>query len=189
MKCLACGYENIYGSTSCKQCSASLTDPLPEPVRVAPAAPVEVPVQSASAAPAASNMNAPKEAVATDYPNELTFIPYIGNEQFNYFLRVLRRAFDFNTRSSRAEFWWFSLFEVLISVAIIIILPMLSTLFSLIILIPAISVAIRRLHDIKKSGWWLLTIFIPLIGAILLLIFFIKPSDPASNQWGTIPVK
>jgi uncharacterized membrane protein YhaH (DUF805 family) len=181
MKCLACGYENIYGSTSCKQCSASLTAPAPEPTRVEPAAPVQ------STAPAAGNMNAPKEAVAADYPNELTFIPYIGNEQFNHFLRVLRRAFDFNTRSSRAEFWWFTLFEVLISIAIIIILPVLSPLFSLIVLIPGIAVAIRRLHDIKKSGWWLLTIFIPLIGIILLIIFFIKPSDPSSNQWGAIP--
>lgn len=185
MKCLACGYENIYGSTSCKQCSASLTEAAPEPVRVAPAAPVEAPVQSA--APAASNMNAPKEAVTADYPNELTFIPYIGNEQFNYFLRVLRRAFDFNTRSSRAEFWWFMLFQILISVAIIIILPVLSTLFSLIVMIPGIAVAIRRLHDIKKSGWWLLTIFIPLIGILLLIIFWIKPSDPSGNQWGAIP--
>jgi uncharacterized membrane protein YhaH (DUF805 family) len=176
MKCLACGYENIYGSTSCKQCSASLTAVAPEPARAEPSAP-----------PASSNVNAPKEAVAADYPNELTFIPYIGNEQFNHFLRVLRRAFDFNTRSSRAEFWWFMLFQILISVAIIIILPILSTLFSLIIMIPSISVAIRRLHDIKKSGWWLLTIFIPLIGIILLIIFFIKPSDPSSNQWGAIP--
>ena len=130
MKCLACGYENIYGSTVCKQCGTSLTAAAPEPVRVAPAAPVEASVQSASPAPASSNGNAPKEAAA--YPNELTFIPYIGNEQFNHFLRVLRRAFDFNTRSSRAEFWWFMLFQILISVAIIIILPILSTLFSLI---------------------------------------------------------
>lgn len=187
MKCLACGYENIYGSTVCKQCGASLTAAAPEPVRVAPAAPVEAPVQSASPAPAASNVNPPKESAAATYPNELTFIPYIGNEQFNHFLRVLRRAFDFNTRSSRAEFWWFTLFQILISVAIIIILPVLSTLFSLIILIPAISVSIRRLHDIKKSGWWLLAIFIPLIGAILLLVFFIKSSDPSNNKWGVIP--
>jgi uncharacterized membrane protein YhaH (DUF805 family) len=185
MKCLACGYENIYGSTVCKQCGASLTAAAPEPVRVAPAAPVEASVQSASPAPASSNGNAPKEAAA--YPNELTFIPYIGNEQFNHFLRVLRRAFDFNTRSSRAEFWWFMLFQILISVAIIIILPILSTLFSLIILIPSISVAIRRLHDIKKSGWWLCTIFIPLIGIILLIIFWIKASEQSSNQWGAIP--
>lgn len=185
MKCLACGYENIYGSTVCKQCGASLTAAAPEPVRVAPAAPVEASVQSASPAPASSNVNAPKEVAA--YPNELTFIPYIGNEQFNHFLRVLRRAFDFNTRSSRAEFWWFMLFQILISVAIIIILPILSTLFSLIILIPSISVAIRRLHDIKKSGWWLCTIFIPLIGIILLIIFWIKASEQSSNQWGAIP--
>jgi uncharacterized membrane protein YhaH (DUF805 family) len=132
-------------------------------------------------------MNAPKDEVAADYPNELTFIPYIGNDQFNHFLRVLRRAFDFNTRSSCAEYWWFTLFNILISIAIIIILPVLSTVFSLIVLIPGIAVSIRRLHDINKSGWWLLTIFIPLIGVILLIIFFIKPSDPSSNQWGAIP--
>jgi uncharacterized membrane protein YhaH (DUF805 family) len=185
MKCLACGYENIYGSTVCKQCGASLTAAAPEPVRVAPAAPVEAPVQSASPAPASSNVNAPKEVAA--YPNELTFIPYIGNEQFNHFLRVLRRAFDFNTRSSRAEFWWFTLFQILISVAIIIILPVLSTLFSLIVLIPGIAVAIRRLHDIGKSGWWLLALFIPLIGLIVLIVFWIKASEQSSNQWGAIP--
>jgi uncharacterized membrane protein YhaH (DUF805 family) len=54
-------------------------------------------------------------------------------------------------------------------------------------MIPSISVAIRRLHDIKKSGWWLLTIFIPLIGIILLIIFWIKASEQSSNQWGAIP--
>jgi uncharacterized membrane protein YhaH (DUF805 family) len=79
------------------------------------------------------------------------------------------------------------LFQILISVAIIILLPVLSTLFSLIVMIPSISVAIRRLHDIKKSGWWLLTIFIPLIGIILLIIFWIKASEQSSNQWGAIP--
>jgi uncharacterized membrane protein YhaH (DUF805 family) len=187
MKCLACGYENIYGSTVCKQCGASLTAAAPEPVRVAPATPVEAPVQSASPAPASSNVNAPKEAVATDYPNELTFIPYIGNEQFNHFLRVLRRAFDFNTRSTRAEFWWFWLFQILIAVAIIIILPALSTLFSLIMLIPDIAVSIRRLHDIGKSGWWLLALFIPLLGAIILIVFWIKASEQSSNKWGALP--
>ena len=187
MKCLACGYENIYGSTVCKQCGASLTAAAPEPVRVAPATPVEAPVQSASPAPASINVNAPKEAATATYPNELTFIPYVGNEQFNHFLRVLRRAFDFNTRSSRAEFWWFTLFQILISVAIIIILPVLSTLFSLIVLIPGIAVAIRRLHDIGKSGWWLLALFIPLIGVIVLIVFWIKASEQSSNKWGAIP--
>ncbi len=179
MKCLACGYENIYGSTVCKQCGASLTAAAPEPV--------EAPVQSASPAPVSSNVNAPKESATAAYPNELTFIPYIGNEQFNHFLRVLRRAFDFNTRSSRAEFWWFTLFQILISVAIIIILPVLSTLFSLIVLIPGIAVAIRRLHDIGKSGWWILVLFIPLIGVIVLIVFWIKASEQSSNKWGAIP--
>lgn len=183
MKCSACGHENIYGSTSCKQCGASLTEkPAAAPVASAPApspapAPAPTPVAAQTAAPASA------EEV---YPNELTFIPYIGNEQFNHFLRVLRRAFDFNTRSSRAEFWWFTLFEILIALAILMIMPFLSPIYSLLLMIPAIAVSIRRLHDIGKSGWWLLLIFVPLIGGIVLLVFFVLERQREENQWGAV---
>lgn len=197
MKCSACGYENIYGSTTCKQCGTSLTA-APQPAPAAPAvAPVEQPVPVAAPMPTPTYAASPATAPAKQaddhqypsYPNELTFIPYIGNEQFNYFLRVLRRAFDFNTRSTRAEFWWYTLFEILTAFAIAIILPFLSPLYTLVLMIPSIAVAIRRLHDINKSGWWLLLIFVPLIGAIVLLIFMIKESQQAENQWGSLPIK
>jgi uncharacterized membrane protein YhaH (DUF805 family) len=54
-------------------------------------------------------------------------------------------------------------------------------------LIPDIAVSIRRLHDIGKSGWWLLALFIPLIGAIILIVFWIKASEQSSNKWGALP--
>ena len=188
MKCSACGYENIYGSTTCKQCGASLT----AAAQSAPAAPAEpvapaAPTPTYAAAPAAAPAQKAETSQYPSYPSELTFIPYIGNEQFNYFLRVLRRAFDFNTRSTRAEFWWFTLFQILTALAIAIILPFLSPLYTLVLTIPAIAVSIRRLHDINKSGWWLLLIFVPLIGAIVLLIFMIKETQQADNQWGAVP--
>lgn len=184
MKCQACGYENIYGSTVCKQCGTSLTAKQPEPE----SNPVVVPhtqVTSTAPAPQASSPRAEDQNQAT-YPNELTFIPYIGNEQFNYFIRVLRRAFDFSGRSTRSEFWWFSLFQILSVIAVSIVLPFLSMLYTLILFIPAISVSIRRLHDIGKSGWWLLALVIPLIGAIILLVFWIKASEQSSNKWGSV---
>ena len=193
MKCSACGYENIYGSTICKQCGTSLTAVAQSAPTAPVAAPVEQPAPVASPTPtyAASPATAPaKQAEAhqyPSYPSELTFIPYIGNEQFNYFLRVLRRAFDFNTRSTRAEYWWFMLFDILIAIAITIILPFLSPLFTLLMLVPSVAVTIRRLHDINKSGWWLLILFVPLIGAIVLLIFMIKETQQAENQWGAVP--
>ena len=57
----------------------------------------------------------------------------------------------------------------------------------LILLIPSISVSVRRLHDIGKSGWWLLLGFIPIAGPIVLLVWFCTDSQPGENQWGANP--
>ncbi|MBR4975355.1 MAG: DUF805 domain-containing protein [Bacteroidales bacterium] len=54
-------------------------------------------------------------------------------------------------------------------------------------LVPTLAVGARRLHDIGKSGWWLLISLIPVIGWILLLIFFVKDGQPGVNQWGSNP--
>ena len=62
-----------------------------------------------------------------------------------------------------------------------------SGLYLLAILIPAIAVSVRRLHDIGKSGWWFLLIFVPLIGAIVLIIWFVKDSEPGTNRFGPNP--
>ena len=64
---------------------------------------------------------------------------------------------------------------------------MLSGLYSLGVLIPGIAVAARRLHDTGKSGWMLLLAFIPIIGAIWLLVLFVTDSDPGSNKYGPNP--
>jgi uncharacterized membrane protein YhaH (DUF805 family) len=62
-------------------------------------------------------------------------------------------------------------------------------LFVLAVIIPTLSVSIRRLHDIGKTGWWYLIVVVPLLGALVVLYFFVQPSQPGSNQYGSSPSK
>lgn len=75
---------------------------------------------------------------------------------------------DFSGRASRSEFWWWTLFVILASIAAEIINGKLSALFSLATLLPGLAVGCRRLHDVDKSGWLQLLYFIPIIGWLLL---------------------
>jgi uncharacterized membrane protein YhaH (DUF805 family) len=115
------------------------------------------------------------------------------NKCFNYALTVLKKYADFSGRASRAEFWCFFLFCIIAEIILLILDSMLNTggiLFSIFVLavfIPTIAVEVRRLHDIGKSGWFLLLIFIPIIGPIILLIWFIKDSQSGTNQYGPNP--
>ncbi|WP_348946083.1 DUF805 domain-containing protein [Chitinibacter sp. FCG-7] len=91
---------------------------------------------------------------------------------------------DFNGRASRAEYWWFALFIFLVSVVLGIAgAGLVSGLFSLATLVPSLAAGVRRLHDLGKSGWFLLLSLIPVIGALVLLYWFIQPSSD-SNQYG-----
>jgi len=78
---------------------------------------------------------------------------------------------DFNGRASRSEFWWWSLFILLASIATSIIGETVSALFSLGTFLPALAVGARRLHDTDRSGWLQLLWIIPVIGWILLIVW------------------
>lgn len=94
---------------------------------------------------------------------------------------------NFSGRSSRSEYWWVMLFNMIISaIFTIITIPVLTGLWSLVTLIPGLALAIRRLHDVGKSGWFLLIGLIPLVGVIILLVQYLKESEPANN-WGPAP--
>ena len=111
----------------------------------------------------------------------------------NWYLDVLKKYVEFNGRARRKEYWMFCLFNVVISVVLALIDSsgvtggMLGGLYSLAVLLPALGVTIRRLHDIGKSGWWLLIILIPIIGAIVLLVFMVIDSQLEENQYGPNP--
>lgn len=118
----------------------------------------------------------------------------------NWYLKALRQYVDFNGRARRSEYWYFVLFSFLISIGLSLvdvfafgISPMtgesglLSNLYSLAVLLPTLGVTVRRLHDVGKSGWYILIALIPLIGAIWLLILFFTDSKPGTNKWGPNP--
>lgn len=94
------------------------------------------------------------------------------------FIESIRICFskyaDFNGRAGRPEFWWWTLFTFLVSMATGIVSDMLSGLFSLAVLLPSLAVGARRLHDTDRSAWFLLLWLIPVIGWLILLFWAIQ---------------
>ena len=96
------------------------------------------------------------------------------------------RYTDFKGRSRRSEYWWFTLFNIIVSSVLSAIVPDFAWIWSLVVLVPGIAVVVRRLHDVGKSGWFYLWILLPLVGGILILIQMLKDSAP-DNRWGSNP--
>ena len=101
---------------------------------------------------------------------------------------------DFNGRASRSEYWWFALFTLILSVIIqafgVIssdVSLYLSAIVNLALFLPGLSLDVRRLHDINKSGWYILLVLIPIVGLIILLVWFCKESEMQPNQYGPVP--
>ncbi len=117
----------------------------------------------------------------------------------NWYIEVLKKYAVFGGRARRKEYWYFFLFSTLISIVLSVIdnvigssnaeagIGFLSGIYTLGVLIPSIAVGVRRLHDTNRSGWWLLIALIPLIGAIVLIVFFVFDSNPEENQYGINP--
>ena len=117
----------------------------------------------------------------------------------NWYLKVLKDYALFTGRARRKEYWMFTLFNLIFYAIAIALDNLLGTaiegigyglfyiLYALGVLIPSIAVAVRRLHDVGKSGWMLLIGFIPLIGAIWLLVLFVTDSHPGENEYGPNP--
>jgi uncharacterized membrane protein YhaH (DUF805 family) len=108
---------------------------------------------------------------------------------------VLTNYAGFTGRASRSEFWWFFLFTVIVS-AIFSTLSggnssnffgILGAVANIALLVPSLAVGVRRLQDIGRSGWYLLFAFIPLVGIIILIVWFARAGDPSDNAFGTAP--
>ncbi len=104
-----------------------------------------------------------------------------------WYVDVLEKYAVFTGRARRKEFWWFVLINLIIAIVLGWISEVLSSIYSLAVLLPAIGVGIRRLHDTGRTGWWLLLSFIPLIGTIILIVFFAQDSQEGSNEYGSNP--
>lgn len=117
----------------------------------------------------------------------------------NWYLEVLKKYAVFSGRARRKEYWFFVLFNIIISIVLAVIdgvtgsfspeagVGLLGGIYTLAVLIPSIAVSVRRLHDTGRSGWWLLIALVPLIGAIVLLVFMVQDSKPGQNQYGANP--
>src|SRR3954447_25452330 len=117
----------------------------------------------------------------------------------SWFIEALKKYAVFSGRSRRKEYWFFVLFVVIVSIVLSMIdsligtydrstgAGLLSSLFSLAVLIPSIAVSVRRLHDIDRTGWWVLISLVPLVGWIVLLVFYVKDGTPGSNGYGPDP--
>lgn len=99
---------------------------------------------------------------------------------------VFSKYADFSGRARRSEYWWFYLFMFIVG-CVVVWIPVLPILWSFGILIPNLAVSVRRLHDIGKSGWNMLFLLIPLVGVVLLIIWFCKDSDSGTNEYGPSP--
>ena len=111
-----------------------------------------------------------------------------------------QRYFDFSGRSSRAEYWWWTLFVIIAGVVLSYADMLIGTynadtesgliagIFGLVTLIPGIAVGVRRLHDINKTGWWVLFavlfFWLLLIPVLLLLYWATRPGDQGDNKYG-----
>ncbi len=111
----------------------------------------------------------------------------------SWYFEVLKKYAVFSGRARRKEYWYFVLFNIIISILLGFIGGMigmeklLGGIYALAVLIPSIAVAVRRLHDTGRTGWWLLIGFIPVIGTIVLFVFMVLDSDPETNEYGPSP--
>ncbi len=109
-----------------------------------------------------------------------------------WFLKVIKQYADFSGRARRKEYWMYFLFYmifylILFGIDMALSLGFLAIIYALALLIPSLAVAVRRLHDIGKSGWFILISLIPFIGAIILIVFLVTDSQPGENQYGPNP--
>jgi uncharacterized membrane protein YhaH (DUF805 family) len=116
----------------------------------------------------------------------------------NWYLDAWKNYVTFTGRSRRKAYWMFVLFNIIAAVLAGVIdnvlglagkdgYGLISGLYSLAVFIPGLALAIRRLHDTGRTGWWMLLGLIPLFGWIILLIFFVTNSQPGSNPYGPNP--
>jgi uncharacterized membrane protein YhaH (DUF805 family) len=115
------------------------------------------------------------------------------------FVGAIKKGFRgyvvWNARSTRSEYWWWTLFAIIVAaIASIIDSVLFSTdmgaglgpvygITSLALFLPGLSVWVRRLHDTDRSGWWTWILLVPIVGFIVTLVFALLPSKMASTRW------
>jgi uncharacterized membrane protein YhaH (DUF805 family) len=103
---------------------------------------------------------------------------------------VLRNYANFSGRSRRPEFWYFFLANLIVSVVLNVLgqasdlLGIVALIYGLAVLVPSIAVGVRRLHDVGKPGVWILLGLIPIVGVVILIVWWAQDSSPGANEYG-----
>jgi uncharacterized membrane protein YhaH (DUF805 family) len=124
----------------------------------------------------------------------------------NWYIDVLKKYAQFDGRARRKEYWMFALFNLLIEMAFLLVVGLAAAtmshsdnpgsallvlipfyLYGFAIIVPALAVTIRRLHDTGKSGWFVLLGFVPIVGGIIVLVFMCQDSQAGPNEFGPNP--
>lgn len=117
----------------------------------------------------------------------------------NYYIDAWKNIINFRDRASRKSYWMFALIHFVVAFVMGLIdgftgtvsketgVGMLGGLYTLASLLPIISLTTRRLHDTDRSGWWQLLYVIPILGALVVLIFTILPGNDGDNRFGEDP--
>lgn len=111
----------------------------------------------------------------------------------NYYQLALQKYAEFTGRARRKEYWMFVLINAIITIVLLLIdegifgTPILQSIYSIAVLVPSLAITVRRLHDIGKSGWWYLIVFIPIVGFIWLIVLLATDSQRGENEWGSDP--
>jgi uncharacterized membrane protein YhaH (DUF805 family) len=108
---------------------------------------------------------------------------------------ALSKYATFSGRARRSEYWWFVLFNIVVSIVARLIdsavssqsVGFVSIIVGLALFLPGLAVSVRRLHDIGKSGWWILFGLIPIIGVIMLIVWYAKEGEASDNAYGPSP--
>jgi uncharacterized membrane protein YhaH (DUF805 family) len=117
----------------------------------------------------------------------------------NWYFEVFKKYAVFQGRAGRKEYWFFVLFNIIVSTALAFLdritgtfvadagFGILSAIYTLAVILPGIAVSVRRLHDTGRSGWWFLVTIVPILGFFVFLYFMVLDSDPGANKFGASP--
>ena len=111
-----------------------------------------------------------------------------------WYFTVLRKYAVFRVRARRKEYWMFVLISAVVVLALGILnglmgadVPALPLAYNVAVLLPGFAVSVRRLHDTERSGSWLLILLVPVVGAIVFLVFMAIPGGELANRFGASP--
>jgi uncharacterized membrane protein YhaH (DUF805 family) len=122
-----------------------------------------------------------------------TFSKQKEEQGMEWYIKVLQNYVGFQGRARRKEYWMFVVISFVISIILEVLQralhlgQLLTSLYSLAVLLPSIAVSMRRLHDTGRTGWWILIGIIPIIGTIILLVFMFLDSEEGENKYGPNP--